>query len=365
MLVLDDNTYTNKTWAEVSGINVREIHIMEVEFLSNMRYTLYASKTEWNAWHEKLGKFYNYFNAASKSPPERASNLLSLPAPGPSDRPDLPSPPASLQRTPPVNMTNLTFNTQTNPSQLSLPEAVLTPNTLLPDVNPRFYGRKRSLEDPVIENPLKRVFLTPSECSSSILTPSTPYSTKSTMPRLPMPNLTISTNNQFGAYHSSSPAHLPLPARSMSTVFPGPSKWPQTGTLPSMQHSVQAPVQHSAQSSVYASGSEWTGSAVDSPSSANFAQSQQAPAPHSLTSGYPVYRSSPYKPIRGVNTLLVPPSSASIDLPQQLGYDQMQYQPLGKPLSERRVGVLPYTYGGHIPQPQMPPFLPQRDFSYI
>jgi len=34
---LDDNTYTNKTWAEVSGIIVGEIHIMEVEFLSNMK----------------------------------------------------------------------------------------------------------------------------------------------------------------------------------------------------------------------------------------------------------------------------------------------------------------------------------------
>lgn len=336
---------------------------MEVEFLSNMRYTLYASETEWQAWHEKLGKFYNYFNAASKTPSERASNFLSLPAPGSSDRPDLPSPPVSLQRTPPF-ITNLAFNTQSHPSHSSLPEAVLMPNTHRPDVNPRNYVRKRSLEDPVNENPPKRVFLTPSEYSSSILTPSTPYSTKSTMPRLPMPNLTISTNNQYGGYHSSSPAHLPLPARSMSTVFPGPSKWPQTGNLPSMQHSVQAPVQHSAQpSSAYASGSEWTGSAVTSPSSANFAQSQQAATPHSLTSGYPVYRNSPYKPIRGVNTLLVPPSSASIDPPQQLGYDQMQYQPLGKPLSERRIGVLPYTYGGHIPQSQMPPSLPQSDFS--
>lgn len=331
---------------------------MEVEFLSNMRYTLYASETEWHAWHEKLGKFYTYFNAASKTPSERASNFLNLPAPGSSDRLDLPSPPVSLQRTSPF-ITNLIFNTQTHPSYLSLPEAVLTPNTHRPEVNPRNYGRKRSLEDPVNENPLKRVFLTPSESSSSILTSSTPYSTKPTMPRLPMPNLTISTNNQFGGYHSSPPAHLPLPARSMSTVFPGPSKWPQTGTLPSMQHSVQ----HSAQSAAYASGSEWTGCAVTSPSSANFAQPQQAPTPHSLTSGHPVYRSSPYKPIRGVNTLLVPPSSASIDPPQQLGYDQMQYQPLGKPISERRIGVLPYTYGGHIPQSQMPPSLLQPDFS--
>ena len=41
--VLDDNTYTNKTWAEVSGITVKEIHVMEVEFLSNMRYSLLVS----------------------------------------------------------------------------------------------------------------------------------------------------------------------------------------------------------------------------------------------------------------------------------------------------------------------------------
>lgn len=334
---------------------------MEVEFLSNMRYTLYASEAEWHAWHDKLGKFYNYFNAASKPPSERASNFLSLPPPVSSDRPDLPSPPVSLQRTPSFT-TNPTLNTQTHPSQLSLPESVMSPNTHLPDVNLRNYGRKRSLEDPMDENPLKRVFLASSECSSA-LTPSAPYSTKPMMPRLPIPNLAISTNNQYGGFHGSSPAHLPLPARSMSTVFPGPSKWPQTGTLPSMQHSVQVPVQHSAQPSAYTSGSEWTGSAATSPSSASFGQSQQALTPHSLTSGYPVYRSSPYKPIRGVNTLLVPPSSASIDPPQQLGYDQMQYQPLGKPLSERRVGVLPYTYGGHICQSQMPPTLPQPYFS--
>lgn len=332
---------------------------MEVEFLSNMRYTLYASEAEWHAWHEKLGKFYNYFNFASKTPAERASNFFSLPAPVSNDRPDLPSP-VSLQRTPPFT-TNPTFNTQTHPSQLSLPESILVPNTHLPDVDLRNCGRKRSLEDPVNENPFKRVFLAPSECSS-ILNPSTPYNTKTTMPRLPIPNLTISTNNQYGGYHGCSPAHLPLPARSMSIVFPGPSKWPQTGTLPSMQHSVQPPVQHSAQPSAYASGSEWTGPAVTSPS-VNFAQSQQALTPHSLTSGYPVYRSSPYKPIRGVNTLLVPPSSTSLDPPQQLGYDQMQYQPLGKPLSERRVGVLPYTYGGHISNLQMPSALPQPDFS--
>ncbi len=58
--VLDDNTYTNKTWAEVSGISVTEIHVMEVEFLSNMRYSLLASAEQWEDWQIKLRKYYSY-----------------------------------------------------------------------------------------------------------------------------------------------------------------------------------------------------------------------------------------------------------------------------------------------------------------
>ena len=65
-LVLDDNTYTNKTWAEVSGISVGEIHVMEVEFLSNMRYSLLASKEQWKEWHVKLGRFWEYFEQAAR-----------------------------------------------------------------------------------------------------------------------------------------------------------------------------------------------------------------------------------------------------------------------------------------------------------
>ncbi|KAJ2957352.1 hypothetical protein NQ176_g11251 [Zarea fungicola] len=59
---LDDNTYTNKTWAEVSTFAVQEIHVMEVEFLSNMRYNLLASKEEWEMWLAKLACFHEYYN---------------------------------------------------------------------------------------------------------------------------------------------------------------------------------------------------------------------------------------------------------------------------------------------------------------
>ncbi|KAL7788351.1 hypothetical protein V8C37DRAFT_235736 [Trichoderma ceciliae] len=61
---LDDNTYTNKTWAEVSCFTVNEIHVMEVEFLSNMRYNLLASKDEWEDWLTKLTCFHDYYEQA-------------------------------------------------------------------------------------------------------------------------------------------------------------------------------------------------------------------------------------------------------------------------------------------------------------
>ena len=80
-LVLDDNTYTNKTWAEVSGISVGEIHVMEVEFLSNMRYSLLATREEWEAWQKQLGKFVEYIQLAAKAP---LAPLVSIPvSPGP------------------------------------------------------------------------------------------------------------------------------------------------------------------------------------------------------------------------------------------------------------------------------------------
>ncbi|RYO86376.1 hypothetical protein DL766_001033 [Monosporascus sp. MC13-8B] len=61
---LDDNTYTNKTWAEVSCIPVKEIHVMEVEFLSNMRYGLLTSKEQWQEWLQKLACYREYYERA-------------------------------------------------------------------------------------------------------------------------------------------------------------------------------------------------------------------------------------------------------------------------------------------------------------
>jgi hypothetical protein len=67
-----------------------------------------------------------------------------------------------------------------------------------------------------------------------------------------------------------------------------------------------------------------------------------------------------------VHTLLVPPPSTSMHNPaQNIGYNQMQYQPLGRPNTERRAGLLPYmdrnawpetNQFNQLPVPQQPVF---------
>ncbi|KAK2464867.1 hypothetical protein APHAL10511_002943 [Amanita phalloides] len=47
---LDDNTYTNKTWSEVSGIDLSEINKMEREFLLGVDFNLYVDKPTYESW---------------------------------------------------------------------------------------------------------------------------------------------------------------------------------------------------------------------------------------------------------------------------------------------------------------------------
>ncbi|CDS09411.1 hypothetical protein LRAMOSA10771 [Lichtheimia ramosa] len=55
---LDDNTFTNKTWSDVSGIPVRELNIMEVEFLSALNYNIYISHHKYFAWANQCQQHY-------------------------------------------------------------------------------------------------------------------------------------------------------------------------------------------------------------------------------------------------------------------------------------------------------------------
>lgn len=355
---------------------MQEIHIMEVEFLSNMRYTLYVSEAEWAAWHVKLGKFWNYFDMASRTPPIAKVKSISLPTPAFHHRPDLPTPPVSGQLSPsmmqtsppaphqPSSLAHSNFQAYAHPLSAPpyLPPTTVTPSAHLPEPS---YTRKRSHDDESQEPPRKRFSLTPSANSLPAHPPSTAKEISPPMPRLPLPNLSISTGDHH-EHHSSASAQLPMPqGRSMATVFPGPGRWPQNGMLPSVQsgylpgmNAISPMNEWSSRRSPYPPRST-----TPSPTSLHF-PSQPAPG-HLSPSGYLYSRSSPYRPVRGVNTLLVPPPPASMhNPPPTLGFDQMYYQPLGKPISEQRAGVLPYMHhDGGSQSHQMSHVLPQPRFS--
>lgn len=52
--ILDDHTYTNKTWSEVSGLPLQALNEGEIEFLQGLDFSLYVSQTTYNAWLELL-----------------------------------------------------------------------------------------------------------------------------------------------------------------------------------------------------------------------------------------------------------------------------------------------------------------------
>ncbi|CAO3701028.1 unnamed protein product [Rhizopus stolonifer] len=47
---LDDNTFTNKSWSQVSGVPVYELNIMEMEFLSALQYRTYVHHLQFFSW---------------------------------------------------------------------------------------------------------------------------------------------------------------------------------------------------------------------------------------------------------------------------------------------------------------------------
>jgi hypothetical protein len=91
--------------------------------------------------------------------------------------------------------------------------------------------------------------------------------------------------------------------------------------------------------------------------------SQAHPSPSYFLSN----RNSPYRPVRGVSTLLVsPPSAAVHNAPHQLPLHQMHYHPLAKSRTEYKTGVVPYMHQAAwsgMYQPQHWPQMPQPNFN--
>lgn len=350
---LDDNTYTNKTWAEVSGISVAEVHIMEVEFLSNMKYGLYTSAAEWAQWQVKLGKFASFVDQAMKLQAATSTmtpnTIARLPLP-----PTLPSPPASNQASPPY-AGNANLNSYPHPYAVSAsshgPTPRPSPLAPLPDLDMR-NSRKRSLDDYGAEPAPKRLTVNqtsdPALYSSNFAVASNSQNqsaqqlARMTLPSLPIPQQShaIQANHVSQAQPQLPPQLPPLnnyPTRSMNASYHPPNTWPQGPTLPAPVNQLSQPTSqiHSSQQSRHQS--PYPGSANVSPTN-GFANTASQLSP----SYYLAQRNSPYKPIRGVSTLLVPPSTQA-QQPQNVGNEQMHYQPLGRPIQDRQQGRLPYV----------------------
>ncbi|KAF1847776.1 uncharacterized protein K460DRAFT_275965 [Cucurbitaria berberidis CBS 394.84] len=374
---LDDNTYTNKTWAEVSGISVQEVHIMEVEFLSNMRYSLFTSKKKWDEWHTVLGKFGTFFDRASKMPASSAVSPVAQPTPSlaiPSNF--APSPPSKQRTSPPTSMMYSPSHLAFSNTPLLQPQATSTtvsPIGALPELGP-IVQRKRST-DHSSEPPPKRQShgFTPGPYSNAPLvsTLQTPvnrsFEPPPSMNRLPpLPSLSIPPPQHMPPTQAKNWSDLPMPitgGRSMAMVYPPPVQWQQPISTPTSTDTPLFPNNYTPTTDRSRQISPYPPSAGSSPVSASFPSSSS----RQLSPSYFLsQRQSPYRPVRGVHTLLVPPPQTSIHNPaRNIAYDQMQYQPLGRPMTECRTGYLPYmdrsawpenNQFNQLPIPQQPIF---------
>lgn len=339
---------------------------MEVEFLSNMRYSLLASKEQWDEWHQKLSRFWAYCDRALKAPvtlpsPTGVPNPLSL----------LPSPPTSMQASPPQESMfsatgtlggalggTLSYNQNWAANTYSVPTLTTLPP--VPNLQPTA-SRKRTLEDDAIESAAKRVTRSAPAAGMVPFQPqSAPVHLRSDAPRLPVPQLTISTtqalNNAYPAVTSfpqSSPSVLPpLAGNRGSSAYPTTPSW--TPQLPMLTPTnPQGPL---------SAGGFATPTRRQSPHSVQELLSIGSSPVSTIFPGYnPGHispsiflqqRASPYKPVRHVNALLYPPPSTMQNYSANI--DHMHYLPLGK-RNDYRQGIVPdYTSSSAYPWPVLP-----------
>ena len=344
---LDDNTYTNKTWAEVSGINVAEVHIMEVEFLSNMKYNLFTDVDDWSKWQSLLGKYASFFDRATRPQPVQSRPAPILPPASSLQLPiSLPSPPASNQASPPyaaeLAQTGFAYHAPSSHGPTPAP----SPLSLIPTSNATYTeSKKRSRDDYSTEPPAKRVATGPQDYASPHYANQASHNPRLTLPSLPIPPSSSQSSNgptSLPQTHQLPP--LNVPARAMGIAFPssvGQSQ-PQVGATagPSSQPASQMPSQYQSRQQ-----SPYPGSGAASPTNG---LQPSATALHPPSQISPTFflqqRNSPYRPVHNVSTLLYPPPSGALQhRPQSTEFQRMRYQPLGKSVQQPQSGHLPYV----------------------
>jgi hypothetical protein len=383
---LDDNTYTNKTWAEVSGISVNEIHIMEVEFLSNMRYDLYASADEWKQWKSKLGRLGAFYHKAARLPfaDENRHNGPSPVTPTTQSFPHkLPSPPSTHHSVSPYASTRplgAHYPVLPYPSA-SLPAVPSSPLRQQLDLKGYRQERKRSADFAADLPPAKRPFITGQPTGPSNMLPNSlsyPASLRSSptrslaggdlasstrsldVPRLDIPRLAASI-----PLSNTLPMPLPVASnRAVAGVYPAATSAYSQPVTP-----ISAVPQNLLQTATLGMGdghraiSNLPSSNHTSPS--NGYDNVTPTLPGLSPSYFLTHRTSPYRPVRHVNTLLIPPPPAALQVPvRNVPYDQIHYQPLSKAGTERRTGPLPFfqTEGWQQSNASTPIAHPQYQF---
>jgi len=78
---LDDNTFQNRSWSEVSGIAVSELNTMEHEWLEAMEWNLYVNldtSKDFNAWLESWSEWRERKNIQRKATLDRLAPLAPI-----------------------------------------------------------------------------------------------------------------------------------------------------------------------------------------------------------------------------------------------------------------------------------------------
>lgn len=207
---------------------------MEVEFLSNMRYDLYASAEEWAEWKANLGRFGAFYETALHLPAADQSRSTAPVTPTAMNFPQkLPSPPSTHHHASPYSAsTSLASHYPTLP----YPNSPLRQQRI-PSISQQ--ERKRSLDQcadvPVAKRPHYSTALSSGSGAVHHALPYPPSSLRvspnatinsttlpapsmtSDMPRLELPNIEPGTLMPSGQL---APLSIPI-SRAMSSVYPG------------------------------------------------------------------------------------------------------------------------------------------------
>ena len=354
---------------------------MEVEFLSNMRYSLYTSKEKWAEWQTKLGRFWTYFEKASRAPVETPARTPGAAAPTIKLPSALPSPPSSNHTSPPLIGMYSPHNvghTYAHPVNQRLPPALPSPAASIPDlgIHSTTNSRKRSYDSASQEPPPKRLLRSTTNNANlsraNSLTPLYAPGVGPQLPHLPAPMLPTTTGPIANPYPAMSSTHLPPPGgRAMSMVYTPHTNQPwNQGTVTPISSGSSTGSTGTASVPAYDQlrrqslhPAEPTGSSPTSAMGTGPILPQAHPSPSYFLSN----RNSPYRPVRGVSTLLVsPPSAAVHNAPHNLPLHQMHYHPLAKTRTEYKTGVVPYMHHdawSNLYQPQHWPQMPQPNFT--